>query len=75
MTKLVFVSAEQGNYAVATLCRVVGVSVSGFYAWLRAIPAVQNRAKTEAELCDHIGRIFSLPAGLWLATGPCRTAP
>ncbi len=59
MTKFAFVSAERGNHAVVTLCRVVGASVSGFYAWLRAIPAVQNRAKAEAELRGHIGRIFS----------------
>jgi hypothetical protein len=28
VTKLVFVSAEQGNHAVATLCRVVGAGWS-----------------------------------------------
>ena len=59
MSKFAFVLAERGNHAVAALCRVVGVSVSGFYAWLRAIPTVQNRAKAEAELRGHIGRIFS----------------
>ena len=40
MTKFAFVSAERANHAVTTLCRVAGASVSGFYAWLRAIPAV-----------------------------------
>jgi putative transposase len=59
VTKLVFVSAEQGNHAVATLCRVVGVSVSGFYAWLRAIPTLQSKAEAEAELRGHISRIFA----------------
>ena len=59
MTKLVFVSAEQGNHAVATLCRVVGVSVSGFYAWLRAIPILQSKAEAEAELRGPISRIFA----------------
>jgi hypothetical protein len=29
-----FVSTERANHAVATLCRVVGASVSVFYAWL-----------------------------------------
>jgi putative transposase len=58
-TKLVFVSAEQGNHAVATLCRVVGVGVSGFYAWLRAIPTLQSKAEAEAELRGHISRIFA----------------
>ena len=59
MTRFAFVSAERGSHAVTTLCRVVGASVSGFYAWLRAIPAVQNRAGAEAELRGHLGRIFA----------------
>ena len=57
--KYAFVSAERANHAAATLCRVAGVSVSGFYAWLHAIHAVQVRAETEAELRGHIGRIFA----------------
>ena len=59
MSKFAFVAAERANHAVAALCRAVGASVSGFYAWRRAIPAVQNRAEAEAELRGHIGRIFS----------------
>jgi putative transposase len=50
VTKFAFVSAERANHAVATLCRVIGASVSGFYAWLHAIPTVQSRAEAEAEL-------------------------
>ena len=38
MTKFAFVSAERGNHAVATLCRVIGASVSGFYAYDGAPP-------------------------------------
>ncbi len=59
MTKFAFVSAERANPAVARLCRVVGASVSGFYAWLRAIPIRQSRAEADAELRGHIGRIFA----------------
>ena len=59
MTKFAFVSAERANHAVTTLCRVVGASVSGFYAWLRAIPSQQSRAEAEAELRGHISRIFA----------------
>jgi transposase len=43
--KYAFVSAERANHAVATLCRVVGVGVSGVSAWLHAIPAAQSRAE------------------------------
>jgi putative transposase len=53
------VAAERANHAVATLCRIAGASVSGFYAWLRAIPATRARAEAEAELRGHIGRLFS----------------
>jgi putative transposase len=60
VTTFTFVSAERANHAVSTLCRVVGASVSGFYAWLRAIPTVQHRAEAEAELRGHIGRIFAV---------------
>ena len=67
MTKFAFVSAERGNHAVATLCRIVGVSVSGFYAWLHAIPVIQSRAEAEAELRDHIEPDFqSATSGLRL---------
>ena len=59
MTKFAFVSAERGNHAVSTLCRVVGVSVSGFYAWRQAIPSHQRRAEADADLRAHIGRIFT----------------
>ena len=59
MSRFAFVAAERGNHAVARLCRVTGASVSGFYAWLRAIPTVQNRAEAEAALRGHIGRIFA----------------
>jgi putative transposase len=59
VSRFAFVAAERGNHAVARLCRVIGASVSGFYAWLRVIPAVQNRAEAAAALRGHIGRIFA----------------
>src|SRR5918911_4343158 len=34
-----FVAAERAAFPVRTLCRIVGVAVSGFYAWLRRGPA------------------------------------
>jgi hypothetical protein len=46
--------AERASHAVAASCRIVGASVSGSYARLREIPAVQARA--EAGLRDRIGR-------------------
>jgi putative transposase len=59
VSKFAFVAAERANHAVATLCRIIGASVGGFYAWLRAIPAVRTRAEAEDGLRGHIGRIFA----------------
>jgi transposase InsO family protein len=59
VSRFAFVAAERANHAVAALCRVVGASVSGFYAWLRAIPVTRARADAEAELRGLIGRIFA----------------
>ena len=55
-----FCVGRAGNQAVATLCRIAGVSISGFYAWLRAIPTVQGRTEAEADLRGHIGHIFAV---------------
>jgi putative transposase len=59
VTRFAFVAAERANQAVVTLCRIIGVGVSGFHAWRRAIPAVQGRAEAEAELRGPVGRIFT----------------
>jgi hypothetical protein len=40
VSRFAFVAAERASHAVATLCRIVGASVSGFYAWRRAIPVI-----------------------------------
>jgi putative transposase len=63
--RFAFVAAERGNHAVARLCRAVGASVSGFHAWLRAIPAVRARAEAEAVLRGHVGRVFAARRGIY----------
>jgi transposase InsO family protein len=63
--RFAFVAAERANHAVARLCRAVGASVSGFYAWLRAIPAVRSRAEAEVELRGHVGRVFAARRGVY----------
>lgn len=56
MTLFRFVEAERANHAVTTLCRTLGVSSSGYYAWRgRGLcsRAHQNRALTELIASIH----------------------
>ena len=69
MSQFACVSAERANHAVSTLCRVVGVSVSGFYAGRQAIPRHQRRATADADLRGHIGRIFTARRRVYGAPG------
>jgi hypothetical protein len=58
VSRFAFVAAERANHAVAALCRVVGASVSGFYAWLHAIPS-SNIAPRRKPRCGAISVEFS----------------
>ncbi len=44
--------ANQGDYPVSTICRVLGVSTSGFYSWRTREPSA--RAKGDEELTEKI---------------------
>jgi putative transposase len=46
------VSENQAAYPIATMCRVLGVSSSGYYAWTKRAPS--RRAQTDAVLLSHI---------------------
>ena len=47
-----FVKAHQARWPIATQCRVLGVSLSGYYAWRTRPPS--KRAKVDADLKKHI---------------------
>ena len=47
-----FIQAEKAHHRVRTLCRTLGVSVSGFYAWQHRPPSV--RAQTDRRLRVHL---------------------
>ena len=47
--------ANQAAYPVATMCRLLGVSASGFYAWLERGPSA--RAQADAQLLTRIAQI------------------
>jgi putative transposase len=46
------VSAHQAVYPIATMCRVLGVSPSGYYAWTKRSPS--RRATRDGALIDSI---------------------
>ena len=41
-----FVSDHQADYPIATMCQLLGVSSSGYYAWMKRQPS--RRAETDA---------------------------
>lgn len=50
-------------YAIATMCRVLGVSTSGYYAWLTRSPS--PRAQANAALTEEIRRIHTASRGTY----------
>lgn len=58
-----FVERERANYPVATMCRVLGVSTSGYYAW-RSRPA-SPRSLADAVLTETIRTIHRESRGTY----------
>jgi transposase InsO family protein len=52
-----FIAAEKANYPVSLLCRMVGVSRSGFHAWQRRPPS--DRDLADAWLVERIREIHT----------------
>ena len=52
MSRFRFIAAERASHSVVRLCRVLGVSPSGYYAWRGRGPSVRSR--TDAVLLEHI---------------------
>jgi transposase InsO family protein len=53
----------RGMCAVETMCRALGVSVSGFYAWFQRQPSAHQQQ--DAELLSHIQAIHEGSRGLY----------
>ena len=60
-----FVEREKATYPVATMCRVLGVSTSGYYAW-RSRPA-SPRSLADAFLSEVIRQIHTDSRGTYWA--------
>ena len=67
-----FIASEEGNYAIAVMCVVLGVSRSGFYAWKchSSSPREMARARFERLILNILWNIslskLSLREGLVL---------
>jgi putative transposase len=58
-----FVRAHRAHHAVSTLCRLLEISTSGYYAWTTR-PA-SRRAQADAELLDRIPAIHDRSRGTY----------
>jgi putative transposase len=57
------VSAHQEQYPITTMCRVLEVSTSGYYAWLKRSPS--RRAQEDRTLTREIKRIHTRSKGTY----------
>jgi len=57
------VRTNQADHAVATLCRVLGLSRSGYYAWCQREPS--NRAQEDYVLRDKIRQFHKVSKGTY----------
>ena len=56
--KYQFIAAHQREYPVKTMCRILEVAVSGYFAWLRRLGAPSRRSQANAGLGERIVRIY-----------------
>ncbi len=63
MNRFRFIHAEKANHAVSRLCRLVGVSRAGYYAWRDRSPSARNRA--DAALSVQIRRVHTESRGTY----------
>jgi putative transposase len=58
-----FVERERANHRVSTMCRLLGVSPSGFWAWLGRPPSA--RSVSDTALSERIGVIHARSRGTY----------
>ena len=63
MSAYEFVEREKANHAVVTLCRVLGVSSSGYWAWRRR--DLSRRSQADVQLAEQIRTIHQASRGTY----------
>ena len=63
MSAFKLIAAEKANHPIDLLCRVLGVSRSGFYAWQTRAPS--DRALSDAWLTERIREIHEANRGVY----------
>ena len=63
MNRFRFIDAEKATYPVVLLCRALGVSRAGYYAWRRRPPSA--RAVADAALTETIGAVHRASRGTY----------
>ena len=58
-----FIKSHQDQYAVKTMCRLLDVTRSGYYAWLKE--PISNRAQADARLLRLIRASFVASHGIY----------
>ena len=58
---------NRADYPVAMMCRLLGVSTSGFYAWLKRPESA--RARRDAELSEKVEAIHMRSRGIYGVPG------
>jgi putative transposase len=58
-----FIAAKKAEHQVATMCRVLGVSRSGFHAWTKRAPSA--RAREDERLTERIREIHAGNRGVY----------
>jgi putative transposase len=64
------IEAEKTSFPVQFMCRMLGVSRSGYYGWTMRPPSARKRA--DAALTGKIREIHRRSRDLRLSEGPCR---
>ncbi len=59
MSRFQFVAHNSATFEVKRLCELVEIERSSYYAWLKAAPAREERARADAELAERIRAVHA----------------